>query len=375
MKNNWKHLTFEQRKVIVSGIAKSMKLREIAELIDMNPTSVSKEVKRNRIPYKNVLSNECPKLNRWPYVCSCCHKRYQPCIYKKYKYMAKPAQKQADIKLVNSRRGLDLTREEHEIINNAVSVGFDNGKSIYQIKKDNNIKQSISTLYSYVNKGVLDKKRYDLPFANNYKKRKHKKQYDYSTSSSKIDRTGHSYINFITFMKQNPWCNYWQMDFLGSKKTDIKAIHTMIMPDIQFPLLKLIEKPNANKVVEYFDYLEELLSPEIFSKIFQVVLTDRDPCFSDIEGLETSKITGKQRLHIFYCDPYTSSQKANIENLNKQIRRFFPKEKSTNNYNKEYICNTNSTIVNTPKKSLDGATPKEAFINLFTKDIFDKLIF
>ncbi len=375
MKNNWKHLTFEQRKVIVSGIAKSMKLKEIAELIDMDPTSVSKEVKRNRIPYKNVTSNECPKLNRWPYVCSDCPKRYQPCIYKKYKYMAKSAQNQADTNLIKSRCGVDLTKEEHEKINKAISIGFDEGKSLYQIKVDNNIDKCIATLYSYINKGILDKKRYDLPYACKYKKRKHNSQYDYSSSNSKIDRTGHGYIDFIVFMKENPWFNLWQMDFLGSKKTDVKSIHTMVMPELQFPLLKLFEKPNSKKVVEYYDYLEELLSPEIFSKIFQVILTDRDPCFSDIEGLEISKITGKQRMHVFYCDPYVSSQKAHIENLNKQIRKFFPKGKSTNSYSEEYVNSSNATIVNTPKKSLDSATPKEAFIKLFGKDIFDKLIY
>ena len=46
----WKHLNFEQRKTITSGIAHNYKLKDIADLIHFDPTSISKEVKRNRIP-------------------------------------------------------------------------------------------------------------------------------------------------------------------------------------------------------------------------------------------------------------------------------------------------------------------------------------
>ena len=45
----WKHITFEQRKLISSGIVHKYKLKEIAELLSLDPTSISKEVKRNRI--------------------------------------------------------------------------------------------------------------------------------------------------------------------------------------------------------------------------------------------------------------------------------------------------------------------------------------
>ena len=45
---NWKHLTFEQRKAISNGISHNYKLKEIAETLGFDPTSISKEVKRNR---------------------------------------------------------------------------------------------------------------------------------------------------------------------------------------------------------------------------------------------------------------------------------------------------------------------------------------
>ena len=45
---DWKHISFDQRKVINSGIAHGYKLKEIGESLGLDPTSVSKEVKRNR---------------------------------------------------------------------------------------------------------------------------------------------------------------------------------------------------------------------------------------------------------------------------------------------------------------------------------------
>ena len=85
------------------------------------------------------------------------------------------------------------------------------------------------------------------------------------------------------------------------------------------------------------------------------------------------KKTGEERCKLFFCNPYASNQKPNVENMNKQIRLFFPKGKSIDKYSKEDIKTVNNTIINKPLKSLDGNTLKEAFIKVFDESIFDKL--
>ena len=74
----WKHINFEKRKTIASGIAHKMKLKDIAELLYLDPTGISREVKRNRTIVEPIKSNKdiCSTLTRWPYVCSNCKKRY-----------------------------------------------------------------------------------------------------------------------------------------------------------------------------------------------------------------------------------------------------------------------------------------------------------
>ena len=371
----WKHLTLEQRKVISSGISHENKLKEIGKSLQVDPTSISKEVKRNRIEISTGLKNNCKRTQRWPYVCTGCSKKYNNnCPFTKYKYDANKAQQKADINLVNSRRGIDVDDEEFKQLDTIIKNGIDENKSIYQIKIENNdiIKKSISTLYGYINKGYLTTKKIDLPYAVAYKKRKHNKKYEYS-ENNKIDRTGHTYLDYLAFIHKHPGVYVWQLDFLGAIKTDNNNILTFILPNLQFTLLNIIKNPNSSKVVEFFDDLEEKLGIDTFKVLIPVILTDRDPNFSDIDGICYSKKTGEERCKIFFCDPYVSNQKPNVENMNKQIRLFFPKGKSVDKYSKNDIKTINKAIINKPLRSLDGNTPREAFIKIFDEDIFNKL--
>ena len=373
---NWKHLTFEQRKVISNGISHNYKLKNIAEALGFDPTSISKEVKRNReISVSGININNCKKVNRWPYICTNCKNRHNnKCFFTKYKYDANIAQTKANTNLINSRKGIDVDSEHFKKIDKIIKNGIDEKKSIYQINIENRnvINKSITTLYRYVNNGYLTTKRTDLPYAVTYKKRKHNKKYEYSENKT-IDRTGHTYVDYLSYMHKHPGIYVWQLDFLGTIKTDNNNILSFVLPNLQFVLLDLIKNPNQQKVVSFFDCIEEKIGIDAFIDLIPVILTDRDPSFTDIYGICFSKITGEERCKLFFCDPYVSSQKPNVENLNKRLRLFFPKGKSIDKYTIKNIKNINQTILNKPLRSLDSFTPKEAFINVFDENLFNKL--
>lgn len=374
MKKEWKHINFEQRKTIASGIAHNYKVKEIATLIGIDPTSISKEVKRNRdmITVGNNVSI-CKRTQRWPYVCSGCNRRYTNCSLTKYKYDAKSAQTKAYTNLINSRKGIDIDADEFKKLDDLIKSGIKDKKSIYQIKIENNdsIKQSVTTLYRYIDKGYLTTRKIDLPYAVKYKKRKHNKKYDYS--NNKIDRSNHTYLDYLAYIHKHPNSYIWQLDFLGAIKTDSKNILTFTLPTLQLPILDIITNPDTEKVVNFFDDLENRIGTDAFIELIPVILTDRDPVFADMDGICFSKITGEERCKLFYCDPYVSNQKPNVENMNKQLRLFFPKGKSVDKYTKKDIKNINLTLLNKPLKSLDGNTPKEALIKVFDEELFEKI--
>lgn len=371
----WKHMNQENRNVISSCLSHNYKLINISKILNYDPRAISKEVKRNRIPIDDITatSSSCDKLKRWPYVCSNCKFRYKSCPFIKFKYDAKTAQKKADTNLINSRKGIDLNDKEFNKLDSIIKKGIDDNKSIYQIKIENSVSidKSITTLYRYINKGYLTTKRIDLPYAVKYKKRKHNKKYEYS--DNKIDRSNHTYLDYLSYIHQNPRVNVWQLDFLGAIKTDSKNILSFILPEVHFTLLDIIKNPDSSKIVTFFDCLEEKIGIETFKDLIPIILTDRDPCFNDIEGICFSKTTGEERCKLFFCDPYVSNQKPNVENINKQIRKFFPKGKSIDTHTRESVRKHNITLLNTPIKSLDGYTPKDAFTVVYGEDLFYKL--
>ena len=113
---------------------------------------------------------------------------------------------------------------------------------------------------------------------NLFKKRKHNKKYDYQ--NNKINRSNHTYLDYLAYIHENPNLFVWQLDFLGAVKSDSNNILTLVMPLLQLPILKVIKNPNTEKVVNYFDEIENKIGAGAFKNLFTAILTDRDPCFN-----------------------------------------------------------------------------------------------
>jgi Transposase and inactivated derivatives, IS30 family len=371
----WKHLNNEQRKLIASFLTKGMKLCEIADYLQFDPTTISKEIKRNRIITKKGKTDKvCKHTIRFPYCCNGCKKRYQLCPFKQYKYDSSNAHDMYQAKLINSRSGLNMTPEEYLKLDTTIKNGVDNNQSIYHIIKSNpDLNISVPSVYRLINQRKLTVKRMDLPYAVTYKKRKSLKQYEYR-ENSKIDRSQRTYLEFLLYKRNHPHLFHIQMDFLGKIISDKKSILTVTIPDIHFVILFLVEAPNSQKVVNLFNHLELLLTTSAFSVVFPFILTDRDPSFSNIDDIESSCITSEPRTSIFFCDSFNSSQKANVEQMNKQLRKFFPKGKSIDHLLQDDLNKVALLINNTHIASLSGATPNEAFIKVFGDELYNKLM-
>ncbi|MQP83343.1 helix-turn-helix domain-containing protein, partial [Streptococcus mitis] len=104
-----KHLTLSDRNDIQLGLERGETFKAMGQLILKGPTTVSKEVKRNRQVRESTCHNlPCPLLDKAPFVCNGCPKRRQNCGFKKIFYLAKQAQKQYEQTLVEAREGTPL---------------------------------------------------------------------------------------------------------------------------------------------------------------------------------------------------------------------------------------------------------------------------
>lgn len=83
-------------------------------------------------------------------------------------------------------------------------------------------------------------------------------------------------------------------------------------------------------------------------------------------GIENTKHT-ELGVPTYFCDPYSSWQKGGVENANKMIRRFILKKSDLGDYSDEYVKMVIDILNSKPRKSLGYKTPYEVMVkhNLF----------
>ena len=103
-------LTIENRILIEELVKLKYKLKHIAEIIEVDKSTISRELKKRRITGKGIYK-ECKLTTRFPYVCNGCDNRIK-CRKKKYYYHYDKAQKHYDYILKTSRTGIDMSIDE-----------------------------------------------------------------------------------------------------------------------------------------------------------------------------------------------------------------------------------------------------------------------
>jgi transposase, IS30 family len=373
MLTHWKHLSLDDRKMIGNMIGHDAKAKTIAVILKMDPTAISKEVKRNRTQLSKLTkdSGVCPRTERWPFVCDNCPKKYgQSCKLTKWVYKPLLANDLANYNLRETRKGIDMNPTDFAKADAAIKEGVTKGVSLYEIAKTEGM-PSLSTAYRWIEEGRVQTRRIDLPMAVKCKKRV-KKAYEYGGSSK--GKEGRGYLDYLAYRRLNPGLFGWQMDFLGAIVSDRWNILTLTIPELSFSIIKKVKKGDSKAAKFIIDSFEEKLGLKAFKELFPFILTDNDPCLSDYMELEFSKATGERRLLMFYCDPYVSNQKGSVENTNGQLRRYFPKGMSVGDLSDSFIRDINVRLLTRRLRSLGGETPRDTFIRLYGEDSLDKLL-
>ena len=115
------HLSRENRDVIEHLINTNYNFTYIGNAINVDRTTISKEIRNNRYIKSNFYSsfdskaiknvvNKCPFLQKPPYVCNTC-KQKNKCQKHHIYYNAKVAQENYEKKLSESRQGVNITPE------------------------------------------------------------------------------------------------------------------------------------------------------------------------------------------------------------------------------------------------------------------------
>lgn len=410
-KNNSKsysHLTLEDRNIIEEELNQGSNFKEIANILFKDPSTISKEVKRNftivkpstfnnsfnkcehkrTCKLKNVCGKDCDiscksckkcnelcynfkheegclKLNKPPYVCNGCLKR-KNCRKDKFVYKSKEADIIYRNLLTSSRQGINMTENNLNDLSSTIVPLVKKGHSMAVILMNNpDLNISEKTLYNYVNNGYFSGiNNVDLPRKVKYKPRKKNSKEPKNTNN----RKNRTYQDYLDYMEKHPYANVVQIDTVEGIKGG-KALFTLIFVNSNFMLAFLIDNQTKEEINQKFDIIKEVFG-KTFINQFEVILTDNGKEFQDPDYIE--KYSDTEKVNLFYCDPGKSCQKGKVEKNHELIRYVLPKGTSFDNLTQMDINILMSNINSYPREELNKCCPFSLANMLIGKEIIDK---
>ena len=359
-----KHLALSDRNDIQLGLERGETFKAIGQLILKDPTTVSKEVKRNRQVRESTCHNlPCPLLDKAPFVCNGCPKRRQNCGFKKIFYLAKQAQKQYEQTLVEAREGTPLNSKTFWDMDKVISDGVKKGQHIYHILKTHNLDVSSSTVYRHIRKGYLSIAPIDLTRAVKFKERRKSKL----PSIPKEAKKGRSYEDFQNYLALNQLDSWLEMDTVMGRMGG-KVLLTFNLSFCNFIFARLLDNKTALEVTKHLYKIKNTLheADKDFFQLFPVILTDNGGEFARVDDIEMD-VRGESKL--FFCDPNRSDQKGRIEKNHTLIRDILPKGTSFDNLTQEDINLVCSHVNSVKRAALNGKSAYELFAFTYGEEI------
>lgn len=155
---------------------------------------------------------------------------------------------------------------------------------------------------------------------------------------------------------------HWEMDTVKGKKNVSKSCLLVLSErKTRKELVYKLPDQGASSVVDRIDWLEEKLG-STFSELFKTITMDNGVEFSDVSGLETSKIFDGKRTDLYYCHAYSSWERGTNENINKMVRRKVPKGADIDQYSDQAIQEAEEWINHYPRRIFHGKSAEELFL-------------
>ena len=404
-----KHLSLEDRNLIAQRLTEGCSFKSIANELDRNCTTISREVRNHLVFVKkgtigkcfnackhkfsctkfhicakclynksrslckncklcNYICKDfeeafCSKLLEPPYVCNGCPKRSTTCTWEKRFYKPLDAWKEYRDVLSESRSGITLSEKEISHLDQVISPLRKKQQSLHHIctHHSDSIMVSESTLYRYIDYNLFSARNIDMPRKVRYAKRRKKKIF-------KVDkecRIGRTYQNFLAFRQEHPLLPITQIDSVEGTKGG-KVLLTIHFVKAECMLAFLRNCNDSQSVIDVFNSLYQTLGSEIFSSLMPVLLGDNGSEFSNPSALEFDSQQNR-RTYVFYCDASSPYQKGSAERNHEFIRMFLPKGTSLEDYTQEDISNMMNHINSYSRPSLGNKSPYEMMEFLYGK--------
>ena len=322
----YKHLTIEEREIIQLMLWKKQSVRVISKALNRSPSSISREIDRNKPPERRVYT---PRL---------AHERA----------------------IINRSKRGERKLIENSVLREYVISHLKLGWSPEQIAGTSAEKISHEAIYQYIyaqihrnGYGYVKPGCEDLRMClARRKKRRVKKGL---RSSYRIEKgLLPSIDNRPKEVEKRKKIGHWEDDLIVSKasKHALKTVNERVSG------LVFIEKVNNKTISESNRSVAKRL--EVIPPEYRKTLT-RDRGTENLGHVELEQELG---IVCFFAHAYSSWERGSNENLNGLIRRFLPKGTDFKTISHEQIKHIEYLINSRPRKRLGWKTPYEVFYNM-----------
>lgn len=207
------------------------------------------------------------------------------------------------------------------------------------------------TIYNYFDMGLfLNAAVEDLPIKRTVKKKK-----ETGSRVALNNRTGRSIDKRCKEVLKREKYGHWEMDTVVSgQSTGLSCLLVLSERMTREEIIMKIKNKKSSSVVRALNALEKKYGFRKFRSKFKTITCDNGVEFLNCKGIEKSRYSKEPRTTVYYCHPYSSWERGTNENINRMIRRFFPKGINFDNVTPKQVAAVEAWINSYPRKILGG---------------------
>ena len=313
---SYTHLTQEQRYQIYALKTIGHNQSEIAKVIGVNKSTISREVKRN-MGLKG--------------------------------YRTKQAQEKSVLRQKN-KVVARIPYETWKTVEHLICEDWSPEQITGWLKSNNKISVSHEHIYRYI---LKDKQSGGHLYKHLRCKRKHKKRYGCNPGTRGQIPNRVSIDERPAIVDKKSRYGDWELDTIIGKNHK-QAIVTITERKSKLTLIRKVQRKTAKLVSQA---IIDLLEP--IKEIVHTITTDNGKEFTN-----HSDISKALEADVYFAHPYASWERGLNENTNGLIRQYFPKNMMFENINKDNENTVMEKLNNRPRKTLDFKTPNQVLFGI-----------
>lgn len=336
-KAKFRHLNMSKREVIENMLKKGHTKKDIAAAIGCSERTIYYEIKRGL--YEHIVSSGKKELRYAPETAEL---KYQENLRQKGR--KSKLKEDSQLKRFIHRK---LTEEKYSPEAVLLEIQRENKEFDIKVCTKNSIYLAIRRGYF---KGITMEK---LP--------KHRKQPYERVKVTKRQPKGTSIEARDKIVDTREEFGHWEMDCMQGKKEKGRVALVLTERKTRFEIVEVMKEQTNIEVAKALNRIEKRLFSD-FYKVFKTITVDCGKEFKDQEKIEKALYRIGKRTNVFYCHPYTPSERGSNEVNNQLLRRWFPKSSDFNKILKRNkVKLVQHWMNNYPRKQFQGFSSQYMF--------------